>query len=148
MALPDSIRTLYAELATALGVDSLPAAADGSLQLSLGDTSTVYLFAESAEQLLLMSPVMVLPQNLDYGSMLWLLRRNFHDSPIAPFVVACDAAGGLVLWGRLPVARLSGEALAGVLDALGEEADLIREELEQDEDGGDDDEGTPPVAGA
>ena len=37
------------------------------------------------------------------------MRRNFHDSPLAPFRVGCDKAGTLVVWGRMPIDGLSGD---------------------------------------
>jgi hypothetical protein len=75
---------------------------------------------------------MPLPKKLDYGTTLWLLRRNFYDSPIAPFRVSCDTAGSIVVWGRVPIEGMTGEALAGLLDALAAEADFIRAEVEVD----------------
>ena len=61
------------------------------------------------------------------------MRRNFHDSPLAPFRVGCDAAGSLVIWGRMPIDGMSGEQLAGLLDAVAAEAALIREEIAIDD---------------
>ncbi len=128
-----STQDLYAELAKSLGVDSLPADEQGSVQLSVGENSTVILFAEDEQSVMLVSPVMALPAAIDYGRVLWLLRRNFYDSPLAPFRVACDTAGTIVIWGRVPVAGLSGSELAGLIDAVATEADLIREEVEVDD---------------
>ena len=82
---------------------------------------------------MILSAVMPLPLALDHGKVSWLLRSNFHDSPIAPFSIACDKAGTLVVWGRVPVASLNGEALACLLEALGAKTDLIREELAVDQ---------------
>ena len=144
----ESTRRLYDELAKALGLDTLEADAHGSLQLNIGDNASVVMFAESEASLMILSAVMPLPHKLDYGTVLWLLRRNFHDSPIAPFTVACDKAGSIVVWGRVPVAGLSGETLAGLLDALGAETDLIREELATDEGEDDDDGAEGKPAGA
>jgi hypothetical protein len=127
-------QALYAALAKTLGVDSLPADANGGVQLTIGEASSVVLFAEDAFTLMLVSPVMALPKGLDYGSMLWLLRRNFYDSPLAPFRVACDIAGSITLWGRVPIEGMSGEGLARLIDAIGAEADLIRDELAVDDD--------------
>jgi hypothetical protein len=132
-------RALYDDLARTLGGGPLPADANGSLQLSVGENSTVALFAEDEFTLLLATAVTALPRQVDYGRVLWLLRRNFHDSPIAPFRIACDAAGNIVVWGRVPVEGMTGEQLAKLLDALAAEADLIREEVEVDE-GADEDE--------
>ncbi|MBN9509814.1 MAG: type III secretion system chaperone [Alphaproteobacteria bacterium] len=126
-------RALYDDLARTLGVAALPADPSGSVQLSVGENSTVALFAEDEFTLLLASPVTALPRQVEYGRILWLLRRNFYDSPIAPFRVACDTAGSVVVWGRVPVEGMTGEQLAKLLDALAEEADLIREEIEVDE---------------
>ena len=137
----ESTRNLYAELAKALGLASLPADERGTLQLNIGEAASVVLYPESEASLMVLSAVMPLPKTLDYGTLLWLLRRNFHDSPIAPFTVACDQAGTLVVWARVPMAGLTGETLAGLLDALGAETDLIREELATDE--GEDGDGQP-----
>jgi hypothetical protein len=123
-------QSLYAALAKTLDVGALPADDNGGVQLSIGNNSTVTLFAEDEFTLMLVSPVMPLPKNLDYGTTLWLLRRNFYDSPIAPFRVSCDTAGSIVVWGRVPVEGMTGEALAGLLDALAAEADFIRQEVE------------------
>lgn len=125
-------QTLYAALAKTLGVAALPADDNGSVQLSIGENSTVNLFAENEFTLMLVSPVMSLPKSIDYGAALWLLRRNFYDSPIAPFRVSCDTAGTIVVWGRLPIEGMTGEALAALIDALAAEADLIREEVAVD----------------
>ena len=133
-----STQDLYADLAKALGVDALSPDAQGSLQLSVGENSTVILFAEDEQSVMLVCPVMALPTQIDYGRVLWLLRRNFYDSPLAPFRIGCDTAGSLVIWGRVPVAGLSGSELAGLIDALATEADKIREEVEIDETDDDD----------
>jgi hypothetical protein len=125
-------QSLYAALAKTLGVGALPADDNGGVQLSIGNNSTVTLFAEDEFTLMLVSPVMPLPKSLDYGTTLWLLRRNFYDSPIAPFRVSCDTAGSIIIWGRVPIEGMTGETLAGLLDALAAEADFIRAEVEVD----------------
>jgi len=125
-------QSLYAALAKTLGVGALPADDHGGVQLSIGNNSTVTLFAEDEFTLMLVSPVMPLPKNVDSGTTLWLLRRNFYDSPIAPFRVSCDTAGSIIIWGRVPVEGMTGESLAGLLDALAAEADFIRAEVEVD----------------
>ncbi len=68
------------------------------------------------------------------------MRRNFHDSPLAPFRIGCDKAGNLVVWGRMPIEGLSGEQLAGLIDAVRAEAALIREETATDEGAEDEEE--------
>ena len=125
-------QSLYAALAKTLGVAALPADDNGGVQLSIGNNSTVTMFAEDEFTLMMVSPVMALPKKLEYGTTLWLLRRNFYDSPIAPFRVSCDTAGSIVVWGRVPIEGMTGESLAGLLDALAAEADFIRAEVEVD----------------
>ena len=68
------------------------------------------------------------------------MRRNFHDSPLAPFRIGCDKTGTLVVWGRMPMEGLSGEQLAGLIDAVTAEAALIREETATDASAADDEE--------
>ena len=123
---------LYQDLAKTLGVDALPADQNGGVQLTVGDHSSVILFAEDEFTVLMVSPVTTLPKDINYGTTLWLLRRNFYDSPIAPFRVSCDKAGSIVVWGRVPVDGMTGEQLAKLIDALATEGDLIRDEVEVD----------------
>lgn len=125
-------QALYAALAKTLRVAALPADDAGTVQLTVGENSIVNLFAEDEFTLMLVSPVAPLPKKIDYGTSLWLLRRNFYDSPIAPFRVSCDTAGSIVVWGRIPIEGMTGEALAGLIDAVAAEADLIRQEIETD----------------
>ncbi|MCE9659857.1 MAG: CesT family type III secretion system chaperone [Burkholderiales bacterium] len=131
-----SAQALYAQLAQALGVEAIPADAQGIVQLEVGDEGRVVIVPEDAHTLMLLSPVAPLPSALDKGTLLWLMRRNFHDSPLAPFRIGCDKAGNVVVWGRLPIDGLSGEQLAGLLDAVAAEAALIREEIATDEEEG------------
>jgi hypothetical protein len=133
-----SAQALYAQLAKALGVESIPADARGIVQLDVGDDGRVVLVPEDAYTLMLLSPVAALPATMDHGTLLWLMRRNFHDSPLAPFRVGCDSAGSLVVWGRMPIDAMNGDQLAGLLDAVAAEAALIREEIATDESADDD----------
>ena len=66
------------------------------------------------------------------------MRRNFNDSPLAPFRIGCDHGGSLVVWGRMPMEGLTGQQLLGLLDAVAAEAVLVREEIATDEGAGDD----------
>ncbi len=122
-------RELYAELAAALGLAALPPDANGGVQLDVGADTTVILYGENDAALLVVVPIMQLPSDVSPGVTLWLLRRNFYDSGIAPFALACDAAGTLVLWGRVPIDGLTGARLAGLLDAVGAEARTVRNEV-------------------
>ena len=139
-----SAQALYAQLAEALGVETIPADARGIVQLDVGDEGRVVLVPEDAFTLMLLSPVARLPATMDQGTLLWLMRRNFHDSPLAPFRIGCDSAGSLVVWGRMPIDGLTGEQLAGLLDAVAAEAALIREEIATEE--GADEEATEGAA--
>ncbi|HKM64443.1 MAG TPA: CesT family type III secretion system chaperone [Acidisphaera sp.] len=125
----ETLRALYAELAKAIGVSSLPADEAGAVQLTIGDDVSVVLFPESDVTLTIVAPVMALPAQVDYGRALWLLRRNHYDSDIAPFRVSCDADGLLVLWGRLPTSGLTGLQLAETIDAIATQINTIREEV-------------------
>lgn len=128
-----SAQALYAQLAKALGVKEIPADAQGIVQLAVGEGGIVVIVPEDAYTLMLLAPVSVLPGTMDHGTLLWLMRRNFHDSPIAPFRIGCDKAGNVVVWGRMPIDGLTGEQLAGLMDAVAAEAALIRDEIEIDE---------------
>lgn len=128
-----SAQTLYTQLAKAIGVPEIPADANGIVQLNVGEGGTVMLVPEDAYSLMLMSPVGPLPSSMNEGTLLWLMRRNFHDSPLAPFRIGADEAGTVVIWGRMPIEGMSGDQLAALLDAVAEEAALIREEIEVDE---------------
>jgi len=126
-------KALYAQLAKTLGVADVPADANGIVHLTVGEEGRVVLVPEDAYTLMLMAPVGALPDGADRGTLLWLMRRNFHDSPLAPFRIGCDKAGTLVVWGRMPMEGLGGEQLAGLIDAVTTEAALIREEVATDE---------------
>jgi hypothetical protein len=133
-------KALCTQLAKALGVAGVPADANGIVQLTVGEDGRVVLVPEDAYTLMLMAPVGELPDGADRGTLLWLMRRNFHDSPLAPFRIGCDKAGTLVVWGRMPMEGLSGEQLAGLIDAVTAEAALIREEVATDEGAADEEE--------
>ena len=123
-------RALYADLAKTLGAAALPPDANGGIQLTIGEDTNVILFGENDVTLLVVAPVAALPRQPEYGVMLWLLRRNLYDSDMAPFQVACDEGGNLILWGRVPVEGMTGTALAGLLDAVAIESRRIRGEVE------------------
>ena len=133
-------KTLFEQLAKALGVAEVPADANGIAHLNVGDDGRAVIVPEDAHTLMLMAPVGPLPDGADRCTLLWLMRRNFHDSPLAPFRVGCDKAGTLVVWGRMPIDGLTGEQLAGLIDAVTAEAALIREETATDENAVDEEE--------
>jgi hypothetical protein len=127
-------------------VTEVPADANGIVHLTVGEDGRVVLVPEDAYTLMLMAPVGALPDGADRGTLLWLMRRNFHDSSLAPFRIGCDKAGTLVVWGRMPMEGLSGEQLAGLIDAVTAEAALIREEIATDEGAADEEEEDAEVA--
>ena len=128
-------RALYAELAKALGVASLPPDENGGVQLTVGDDITVVMYGQDDLTLLVVVPIAPLPRQPEFGVMAWLLRRNLYDSELAPFCIATDANATLVLWGRVPVPGLTGAALAGLIDAVAAEAVRIRDEVEGEGEG-------------
>lgn len=129
----DTTKALYADLARALGVAKIPADERGVVQLTIGEDASVVLAPEDAGTLTLLSPVGKLPLQIDTATVLWLLRRNFHDSPTAPFRIGADAAGTVVLWGHIPTQQMTGERLAGLIDSVAQEVALIRDEIAVDE---------------
>jgi hypothetical protein len=124
-----SIESLFKDLAASIGVGALPLDENGAATLAVGDTSTVILIGETEETLLVMAPVGTLPVDIDYATVLWLLQRGFHDSPIAPFRVSCDEAATVVVWGRIPVDGMKAADLLKLAGALGDEVDIIRTEV-------------------
>ena len=122
-------RALYDELAATLGLPALTPDDNGGIQLTIGADATVILFGENDVTLLVVAPIAPLPEQPDYATTLWLLRKNMYDSGIAPFALACDVGGNLVLWGRVPLDGLTGARLAGLLDALAAETGGIRREI-------------------
>jgi Tir chaperone protein (CesT) family len=149
MSMSPRTEALFGELAETLGVPGLVPDANGGVQLTIGESGVVVIYAETGDTLLIAAPVMTLPRSTDYATALWLLRRNFYDSPVAPFQIGCDKAGSLVVWGRLPVENLDGPRLAQVVDALAAEAAFILGEVpgEPTEDDAEDGIGTtePPA---
>lgn len=120
---------LYQEFARSLGISALQPDDNGGIQLKVGKTTTVALFAQDDRELMVVVPIAALPTQLDYGVVLWLFRRNFFDSELGPFRLAADEGGTLVLWGRVPIEGMTGASLAGLVDALGGEAERVLGEL-------------------
>jgi hypothetical protein len=123
------VRALFAELAIELGVEELPVDNNGAVQLTVGEDTTVALFAQVDRTLLVVLPLGPLPADIGYTLAFWLLRQNLYVSDLAPFTLACDEAGTLVLWGRVPLTDLTGASLAALIDALAAEARRIQEDI-------------------
>jgi hypothetical protein len=113
-------RALFADLAAALGIDALPADNNGGVQLTIGEDTHVALFAV---------PLGPLPPAAGYTLAFWLLRQNLYTSDLAPFTLACDEAGTLLLWGRVPLPELTGATLATLVDAVAAEARRIQGDI-------------------
>ena len=121
---------LYSDLAKELGLPAFEPDAAGGIQLTVGTDTAVFVFGQSDGFLLLAVPAVALPKEPDYATTQWLLHRNFYDSDLAPFRIATDANGTILLWGRVPVEGLTGASLAGLVDAVASEAKRIRDEVE------------------
>jgi hypothetical protein len=122
-------RALFADLAAALGIDALPADNNGGVQLTIGEDTHVALFAELDQSVLIAVPLGPLPPAAGYTLAFWLLRQNLYTSDLAPFTLACDEAGTLLLWGRVPLPELTGATLATLVDAVAAEARRIQGDI-------------------
>lgn len=122
-------RALIADLASATGSGELQADDNGGFQLTIGGDVPVLLYGGDDATLLVVLPVCPLPPQPDYATVAYLLGLNTMQSAITPFQIGMDEGGGLILWARLPIAALDGEALAGVVDALADSVTEIRQEL-------------------
>ena len=129
MASLDRTRALIAELAKALGLPALPPDNSGGVKLTVGETTEMFLFGGDDETVLIVTPVAALPRGVGYGLALYLLRANMFDADTAPFQVAADAGGGVIFWGRLPIAELDGTMLAGLLGRVAARVEAMRSEL-------------------
>ncbi len=130
MEIPPKFQNLFNELAQAIQSEPLKLDENGHLKLIVDELNEIFLIPDKKDQLTVMLGVMPLPTNLDYGCYLWLLRKNFHDSSLAPLCVSCDLNGSIVIWGKIPISELTGHSLAGILSLLAEEANVMREELQ------------------
>ncbi|MBL0089352.1 MAG: type III secretion system chaperone [Ideonella sp.] len=113
-----------------MGLPAFEPDAAGGIALTVGSKTKVFVFGQSDGFLLLAVPAVALPKEPDYATMQWLLHRNFYDSDLAPFRIATDAGGTILLWGRVPVEGMTGAALAGLVDAVASEAHRIRDEVD------------------
>lgn len=98
-------------------------------KLTIGENTNVALFAELDQSVLIVVPLGPLPPSIGYGLAFWLLRQSLYTSDLAPFTLACDEAGTLLLWGRVPLSELSGATLASLVDAVAAEARRIQEDI-------------------
>ena len=125
----DRTRALIADLATAIGLPSLPADATGGYHVTIGDGADIYIYGGDDETILVVAPIGPLPLEPEYGLMVWLLRKNLYDSDWAPFQIAADDTGVLIFWGRLGIADLTGATLGAVLDRIAALLGEIRAEV-------------------
>lgn len=126
---PQPTLALFDDLAKTLALPAFKPDVAGGIQLTVGKNSRVFIFGQSDGFLLLAAPAVALPKTPDYATVQWLLHRNFYDSDLAPFRIATDAAGTVLLWGRVPVEGLTGASLAGLIDALAGEARRVHDEV-------------------
>ncbi len=135
MAATDRTRALMQALADTLGIETIPASVDGGARLTAGhgtgDVSEVLIYGGDEETILLVAPVGPLPRGLTHATMLYLFRSNLFSSSCAPFQIAADEFGTLVLWGRLWIADLDGASLAGLVDAVAGKVGELRQALQE-----------------
>ena len=124
----DKTRALIAQLAAALGLPSLPSDNNNGTPLEI-DGRTVLIYGGDDESILLVAPVAPLPEEPGYGLTAYLLRKNLFQSDLAPFQVALDDGGTVVVWGRLQIADLDGAVLAAVLKRLAQRVGDIAGEM-------------------
>ena len=122
-------RALMADLAAVLRLPGMPPDDDNGYRLTIGADVTVLLYGEADTTLLAIAPLGPLPPGAGYGLTAYLLGRNMFNGDLTPFQVALDGGGGVILWGRLALAGLDGQRLAGVLNILSDRAAEIGAEL-------------------
>lgn len=125
----DLTRALMAELAAVMRVPDLPQDPTGGYRLTVGPDTEVLVYGGDDVFVLMVVPIRTLPLEPEYGVMNWLLHGNMFNSDIAPFVVATDEAGMLILWGRLRIADFDGTTLARLIDNLADRAVKMRTEI-------------------
>jgi hypothetical protein len=129
MTLLDQTTALIRGFASAVGVAALPTEDGGGYRITVGEDTHVLVYGGDDETILIVAPIMKLPFWSDYAVALYLLRINMIDSPVEPFRVAADAAGGLILWARLPIEQLV-SSFAVLANGLGRYVAVIRTEFE------------------
>jgi hypothetical protein len=131
MTLLDQTTALTRRFASAMGLAALPTGDGGGYRITVGENTHVLVYGDDDDTILVVAPIMKLPFWSDYAVALYLLRINMIDSPVEPFRVAADAAGGLILWARLPIERL-GSSFAVLANSLGQYVAVIRTEFEDE----------------
>ena len=129
MAVLDHTRALITGLASAIGLPDLPPDETGGFHLQVGGTEDVFIYGGDDIDILVVVPVAPLPPAPGYALVTYLLHSNMFNADIAPFVIAADDAGGVILWGKLCIADLDGTALARIVDNLTERAATMRAAL-------------------
>ena len=102
---------------------------NGGIHLTIGEVTQAALFAEHNITRLAAVTIAPLPRAADYATTTWLLAQNLYTSSLAPFRLACDEQGTVLLWGRIPLDGLTGTTLATLIDAVAAEAARIPTEL-------------------
>ena len=121
-------RLLVVDFAKAQGIENLEPEEDGGYKITIG-AAQLYFYAIDHGTLLVAAPLGELPTAPSTGLIIHLLELNMFHSPIAPFQVGLDAAGGLTLWGRIPAEGLTTEVFAGVMDQLSSRVEEIQDRV-------------------
>lgn len=127
-------RALIADLATAIGLPSLPPDDSGGFHLTIGKATDIFIYGGDDVTILIVAPVAPLPLEPEYGLVVYLLRNNLFDSDVAPFQIAVDDGGALIFWGRMTIADFNGASLAALIDRVATRVEEIRDEVAGDSD--------------
>jgi len=118
-----------ADLAKAIGLKSLPQDDSGGFHLVIGAATDIFIYGGDDATILIVAPVAPLPQEPEYGLVVYLLRNNLFDSDTAPFQTAVDDDGALIFWGRVRIADFTGATLATLLDRIAARVEEMRGEV-------------------
>jgi hypothetical protein len=125
----DKTNALMAAFAETVGLPPLPRDENGGFHLTIGGTTDIYIYGGDDQTILLVAPIAPLPEEPEYGLMLYLFRNNLFDSDSAPFQIAADESGVLVFWGHVDIADLDGTMMASLVDRVAERVEEIRGEI-------------------
>jgi hypothetical protein len=130
----DAMQALMTDLGKAMGLSDFPPAGDDGYELTIGDDIDLYLYAPTDDTVIVVAPVAEMPAEPGFGLVQYLLRKNLFDSDTRPFVTATDEGGNIVFWGQVPIASLTGESLAALLQTVGDQVAEIRGEIGEEDD--------------
>jgi hypothetical protein len=118
--MPTRARTqaLLEDLGRVLGLASAPRDGTGGVRLTLGGAVEVSIYEDHDDALLVVCPIAAMPRTVERALALSLFQDSLFSSDCAPFVIAADETGMLLLWGRLWTDDLDGSSLASLIEAV------------------------------